>query len=405
MPHPPDRDPNRPPLIPRYAGREGSAEALAERRAWISARTGVSLEHLAGGTLDAASLVGNIENPIGVAQVPIGLAGPLLVLGEHLREVVYVPLATTEGALVRSYERGMMAVTRAGGVVARVTRDENEITPSFACADLPAAVELAAWLGGIPAELQAAAQATTNHGRLVAIEPRVVGRQVLATLRYSTGDASGMNMVARASDALCHEVVAAGRALSYHIFSAASAEKRAAGSLLAGGKGKTAHAAARFTGAQVKAMFGVSSDQMLEVARRTSVGHFVAGALGFNAHLANGLAALFIACGQDVANVANAAVGVSGMEPDGEDGLYASVYLPSLTVGTVGGGTGLGTARECLQLLGCAGEGKALRFAEIIAATLLAGELSFTAAIANGEMASAHERYGRNRPSGEPARS
>lgn len=396
----PPRDGERPPLVPRFVDEQDAERAVALRRAWIAERSGVALDHLGGLPLPAASLRGNVENAIGMAQVPVGLAGPLRVLGEAADGVFYVPLATTEGALVRSYERGMAAITRAGGALARVTRDENQVTPSFACGDLAAAVELARWLATTPEELRAAAEATTRHGRLLAVEPRVVGRKVLATLRFSTADAHGMNMIVRATEAACQVVLASGRAESFQVFSGASAEKRAAGALLAGGKGKTAHAAVRLPASLVRSVLGVDPERICELWRRTVVGHFAAGTLGYNGHLANGLTALFIACGQDVANVTNAAVGLTVFEPDVDGGLHASVTLPSLTVGTVGGGTGLGTARECLAMLGCGGPERAVAFAEIAAATLLAGELSFAAAIAAGEMVAAHERYGRNRPDG-----
>jgi hydroxymethylglutaryl-CoA reductase (NADPH) len=130
----------------------------------------------------------------------------------------------------------------------------------------------------------------------------------------------------------------------------------------------------------------------------TMLGHVQANAVGYNGHYANGLTAIFIACGQDVANVANAAVGITNFEVTDEGDLYASVTLPSLTVATVGGGTGLGTSRECLAMLGCAGSGQAAKLAEIVTATLLAGELSMGAAIASSEFVEAHETYGRNRP-------
>jgi hydroxymethylglutaryl-CoA reductase (NADPH) len=137
---------------------------------------------------------------------------------------------------------------------------------------------------------------------------------------------------------------------------------------------------------------------MMEVWHQTALGHLHANAIGFNAHYANGLTAVFIACGQDVANVANSAVGITNFEITANGDLHASVTLPSLTVATVGGGTALGTSRECLELLGCAGAGHALKLAEIVGATLLAGELSMAAAIASGEFVNAHESYGRNRP-------
>lgn len=388
----------RPPLLPRFAGREHEDQAVAERRQWISERAGVALPRIGGAPTPAAEMVGNIENPIGVVQVPLGLAGPLHVRGGDFEDVLYVPMATTEGALVRSYERGAIALTRAGGATSRVVRDSNQVTPSFTCIDLDQAIALAAWLETRPPELVEATAATTNHGRLVAIEPRVLGRTVLATFRYHTADASGMNMVVRATDAACRRVVGGGRAEGFLVFSGASGEKRPAGALLAGGKGKTVSAEVVLSRTVLRAVLGVRAEQMLSLWHRTTVGQISSGTLGVNGHVANGLAAIFIACGQDVANVANAAVAVTVFEPAPADGLRASVYLPSLTVGTVGGGTGLGTAKECLALLGCGGATTACRFAEIVGATVLAGELSFAAAIAAGDMVDAHERYGRNRP-------
>jgi hydroxymethylglutaryl-CoA reductase (NADPH) len=145
----------------------------------------------------------------------------------------------------------------------------------------------------------------------------------------------------------------------------------------------------------------ITPRQIVEMWHDTMLGHLQANAIGFNAHYANGLTAIFIACGQDVANVANAAVGITDYELTPEDDLYASVTLPSLTVATVGGGTGLGTSAECLQMIGCAGAAHAPKFAEIVASAILAGELSMAGAITSGEFVSAHETYGRNRP---PAR-
>ncbi len=392
--------PERPPLIPRFAGREHEDQTVAERRQWIRERVGVALPHLAGAPTPATAMVGNIENPIGVAQVPVGLSGPLHVRGSGWEDVLYVPLATTEGALVRSIERGAIAITRAGGASSRVVKDTNQVTPSFSCGDLDRAIALAEWLETMPPELVAAAESTTRHGRLVSILPRVLGATVLATFRYSTADASGMNMVVRATDAACRKIVELGRAEAFLVFSGASGEKRPAGALLAGGKGKSVTAEVVLPRTVLRAVLGTDAARMLALWSRTTVGQISSGTLGVNGHVANALAALLIACGQDVANVANAAVAMTVFEPAGEDGLRASVSLPSLTVGTVGGGTGVGTAAECLALLDCRGADRARRFAEIVAATVLAGELSFAAAIAAGDMAEAHERYGRNRPAG-----
>lgn len=388
-------------LVPRLEEQGYTEEALAVRRRWVEERTGARFAHVSAATVPGEEMRGNVENPIGTAQVPLGVAGPLRIEGEHAQGIFYVPLATTEGALVRSYERGMMTLTRAGGVTARVLADENRVSPVFLFDGVAEAVAFAREVQELFPPLKAEAESTTSHGRLLRIEPWPLGREVVVHFCYWTADAHGMNMIVKATDRACRWLVEQGRASRYYIFSGAESEKRASGSLFAGGKGKKVVAGARIPARLVRVYLHATSEQLADVWQRTVLGHLQAGALGYNGHLANGLTALFIACGQDVANVANAAVGVTSLEVvDGGD-LYASVTLPSLTVATVGGGTGLGTARECLEMLGCAGAGHAPKFAEIAAATALAGELSMAGAIASGEFVEAHEAYGRNRPSAE----
>lgn len=383
-------------LVPRLDAQGYSDAALAERRAWVEERTGARLAAVGGAPIPAEEMRGNVENPIGEARVPLGVAGPLVIQGEHAQGAFYVPLATTEGALVRSYERGMVAISRAGGATARVLADENRVSPIFRCADVASAAALVRSLPERFAELAAAAEATTRHGRLLRIEPQPFGRKVIVHFVYSTGDAHGMNMIVKATDAACR--LLAPETEGYFIFSGAESEKHASASLLAGGKGKRVTAGALLPARVVRAYLHTTPEEMVEVWQHTVLGHLQAGAVGYNGHFANGLTGLLIACGQDVANIANAAVGVGHFERTAAGDLYASVTLPSLTVATVGGGTGLGTGRECLEMLGCYGAGKARKLAEIAAALLLAGELSMAGAIASGEFVAAHETYGRNRP-------
>jgi hydroxymethylglutaryl-CoA reductase (NADPH) len=390
----------RPALVPRFAGQGYADEELAQRRAWLEEAVGAALPLVGAGAIPGPAMRGNIENAIGAAQVPLGVAGPLRVRGEHADGTFYVPFATTEGALVRSYERGMVAVTRSGGAEVRVLHDENRAAPVFSFADLAEAAVFARAIPDLLPELRTAAEATTRHGKLLRVEPRVVGRDVMLTFSYSTGDAGGMNMLARATDAACALLAERFSPASWLLLSGGEGEKRAASDLLGGGKGKSVVAAARLPAAVVRAVLGVEPEGLTALWRRTVVAHFESGTIGHNGHYANGLAAIFIACGQDVANIVNASVGVSTLELERDGGLYASVHLPSLTVATVGGGTGIGTAPECLAVLGCRGDGTALKLAEIVAATLLAGELSFSAALTGGEHARAHEQYGRNRPRG-----
>jgi len=389
------------PLVPRFTDQGYAAGQVRERREWIARQTGADLPLVAACAIPTEEMRGNIENPIGAVQMPLGVAGPLLVHGEHAQGMFYVPMATTEGALVRSYERGMVMLTRAGGVTVRVFADQNVVSPIFSFDSVAEAHRFAADLPRHFEALRAQAESTTRHGRLVRVDPRPSGRAVIVSFYFHTADAQGMNMIVKATERAAEWLVTSGLAPRFKVFSGLSSEKRASGFLLAGGKGKTVVAGARVPAAVLQAYMRVTPADIVSVWHDTMLGHLQANAIGFNAHYANGLAAIFIACGQDVANVANAAVGITDYEltPDGD--LYASVTLPSLTVATVGGGTGLGTSRECLSLLGCAGSGHAPKFAEIVGAALLGGELSMAGAIGSGEFVNAHETYGRNRPAGE----
>lgn len=385
-------------LVPRFKDQGYTAEHVRERREWLERRVGVSVPLVAACAIPTETMRGNVENPVGSVQMPLGIAGPLLVHGDHAQGTFYVPLATTEGALVRSYERGMVMLTRAGGVTTRILADQNVVSPIFSFESVAEASRFAA---AIPAHFEALrgeAEATTRHGRLQRVEPRPSGRAVIVNFYYHTADAQGMNMIVKATERAAQWILAQGLAPRFKVFSGLSSEKRASGFLLAGGKGKTVVAGARVPADTLESYMRVTPRQIADVWHDSVLGHLQANAIGFNAHYANGLSALFIACGQDVANVANAAVGITDYEvtPDGD--LHASVTLPALTVATVGGGTGIGTSRECLAMLGCAGAGHARKLAEIVAATLLAGELSMAAAIGSGEFVSAHETYGRNRP-------
>jgi hydroxymethylglutaryl-CoA reductase (NADPH) len=375
-----------------------TSDDVAFRRDWVEKKTGASLGHIANCSIDTESMRGNIENPIGSVQMPLGIAGPLKIDGEHAKDIFYVPLATTEGALVRSYERGMALLTRAGGASVRIYQDENRIAPVFV---FDTVSEAHAFAQRVPQDferLKSAAESTTSHGKLLRVECYPVGREVQVNFCFYTADAQGMNMIMKAADHACLWLVENGRAKNYFIFSGLNSEKRASGFLFAGGKGKKVVAGALLPARMVRLYLHTSPEDLCRIWRHTVLGHLNANAVGYNGHYANGLTALFVACGQDVANVANASVGITSFELTDDGDLYASVTLPSLSVATVGGGTRLGSSQECLEMLGCAGSGHAPKFAEIVAATLLAGELSMGAAIASGEFVAAHESYGRNRP-------
>ena len=388
-------------LIPRLKDEGYDADRVARRREWIEKRTGAKLAHSAQCSFDTELTRGNIENPIGVAQIPLGVTGPVLVEGQYAKGLFYVPMATTEGALVRSYERGMMALTRAGGVHATVLEDENQTAPTFFFKDVAAARGFAAWIEEHFGEVKREAETTTSHGKLLRVKCYQLGRQVIVNFGFSTADAQGMNMIVKATDAACQwiekQYSSKKSGVTYFLFSGMCSEKRASGFLMTRGKGKRVTAGALLTHKVLKMYLHTSADALFRVWQSTLLGHLSAGAYGYNAHAANGLTAIFIATGQDVANVVNSSLAITCFEPH-PDGLYVSTTLPALSVATVGGGTGLPTQREALEIMGCRGTGKAKKFAEIIAATILGGEISMGGAIASGEFVGAHERYGRNRP-------
>ena len=362
------------------------------RRAWLAHNTGHSLEAVGYTAFAPHQARGKIENLVGAAQVPLGIAGPIRVNGGHAQGSYYVPFATTEGTLVSTYQYGMRAITEAGGANAYVLGDALDITPCFIVTDAREAIALAQWLQDHLPELKAVAAETTTHGRLVELRPHVFGRRVLAQFVFSTGDAMGLNMVNLAVDRVCRHVMEAMPCERYYLRCNYSSDKKPAAINLFRPYGKEVAVDVTLPAGVVETHLGISTRELLDFAASGRLGTMQAGALGANAHFANGLAAIFIACGQDVAQIVNASIGFIDIEPVGDEDLYVAARLPNLVVGTVGGGTALPTQRECLALLGCVGEGTARKFAEIVAAALVAGELAICAALANGRFIEAHRQ-------------
>lgn len=384
-------------LLPRLKDNGYDNERVQRRREWIEKKCGAEMPHIGGQGWDFESTRGNIENPIGIAQIPMGVAGPVLVHGQHAQGIFYVPMATTEGALIRSYERGMVALTKSGGAQTAVASDENQTAPSFFFKDVQSAAEFPAWIESKLHDLQALVATTTSHGKLRNLKCYPTGRQVIVNLGFGIGDAQGMNMIVRATEAVCLWIKEHYPIENYFLFSGMCGEKRASGFIMSRGKGKRVTAGALLTHEVLRLYLHVTADQLFRVWQSTVQGNIQAGAIGYNGHASNGLTAIFIATGQDVANVVNSSCSMTTFEPH-PDGIYASVTLSALSVATVGGGTALPTPREALRILDCVGTGKAAKLAEIVAAAILGGEVSMGAAIASQEFVGAHERYGRNRP-------
>ncbi|HSD78962.1 MAG TPA: hypothetical protein VLA98_16210, partial [Solirubrobacteraceae bacterium] len=297
-----------------------------------------------------------------------------------------------EGTLVSTYQYGMRAISEAGGASTYVVADGLDITPCFVVADTRSALALARWLGEHVEELAAIAAETTSHGRLAEIRPHVFGRRVFARCVFETGDAMGMNMVNVAVDRICARVREAVPCERHYLRCNYSSDKKPAAIGLFRPYGKEVAVDVSLPAEVVERYLGVSPRALLDFGATGRLGTMQAGALGANAHFANGLAAIYIACGQDVAQIVNASIGFLDVELLDDDRLYVAARLPNLVVGTVGGGTRLPTQRECLELMDCSGDGTARRFAEIVAATLVAGELGICAALADGRFIEAHRQ-------------
>jgi hydroxymethylglutaryl-CoA reductase (NADPH) len=341
----------------------------------------------------------NIENFIGTVKLPVGLAGPLRVNGIAAQGDYYVPLATTEAALVASYHRGASVVTLAGGCTTLILSEGVGRAPAYAFHSLHEAGSFVQWcLANIEA-FRAAADATTRHGRFQDLRFTIEGNHVYLLLQFTTGDASGQNMVTIATQAVCDHIAAHCPVKPAHFFveSNMSGDKKASAQSFQSVRGRKVAAEVRLSRKLVERHLHTTPEKMTDYWRMSALGGVLSGTIGVQGHYANGLAALFIACGQDAACVSEAAVGVTRFEVGGEGELYAAVTLPNLIVGTVGGGTGLPSQRAGLEILGLAGAGHARALAEVCAALALAGELSIIAALSAGHFAQAHAKLARGK--------
>ena len=388
-----------PPKIPRDKQNDFTQEMMKTRQDFIAKQTGTDIPHIAAATFDPATLPGNIENAIGAAQVPIGLAGPLLVDGEHAQGHFYVPMATTEGTLVASYSRGMRLLSQIGGARVTVVERYMQRAPVFHFDDARGARDFGDWLSANFEGIKAAAERTTSVGKLSHIEQYGVARMRYLRMNFTTGDAAGQNMSGKAALAACKWISANyPHPTRFTLSGAIDTDKKHSHLNTLHSRGARVVAEAVIPNAVMKNMMHADTRDMYAARQVSTVGGLLAGTTNNGLHAANALAAIFIATGQDAANVAESQAGITYVDLRENGDLYWSITLPSLIVATYGGGTGLATQRECLEMLGCYGTGKVLKFAEICAATVLAGELSLAGAVVAGDWVESHDNLGRNRP-------
>jgi hydroxymethylglutaryl-CoA reductase (NADPH) len=389
---PPDR-----PHIPRSADDDWSPAAVKRRQDFVHDVTGVRLHHVAATSYDPGLTRGNIEHLTGTVEIPMGIAGPLRVNGEHARGEFLIPLATSEGTLVASYNRGMKVLNAAGGVTCTVQDDSMQRAPVFIFDSAREARAFRDWLQQSLPRIREVAESTTSVGKLLRIETYLAHRFAFCRFDYTTGDAAGQNMVGKATFAATSWIISHRPEIRhFYLESNFATDKKSSQVNVMHTRGKRVTAEAVIPRQVLGAIMRVTPEALARHGAVANVGAFLSGAVNNGLQSANGITAMFIACGQDVANVAESSAAVLFSEVV-DEGLYLSITLPSLIVATHGGGTGLPTQSECLAMLDCVGPGKVDKLAEIVAGTVLAGELSLASAISALDWVSSHEEYGRNR--------
>jgi hydroxymethylglutaryl-CoA reductase (NADPH) len=387
-----------------------ATEAAAIRREALERICDVRLDAIGHHSFDTTRAAQrNCENMIGVAQIPMGVVGPLTVRGEHIDGDVWVPMATTEGALLASINRGCAAIRAAGGAAAHVDDVGMTRAPVFRAGSHRETRAFLTWISEHEDEIRAVASGTSRYLQLTEVRPYTFGTSIFLRFRFTTGDAMGMNMATIACDRIVRELIEPRTGIPCVALSGNyCVDKKAASVNFNEGRGKRIHAEVVLDAAVLRETLKTDAASLTEVQyRKNLLGSIAAGAMGFNAHYANVLSAIFLATGQDPAHVVGGSTGVTCIEPRANGAVYASIFIPDAPLGAIGGGTSLNTQSEALAILGVVPDPDrpghaAMRLAEIVGAAVLAGELSLMAAFTSSDLARAHERLGRGgAPDGE----
>lgn len=384
--------------IPRDENDDYNADIIKQRQRLVEQFSGAKLEHIPQYSFDAHLGKGKIEHFIGAAQVPIGIAGPLRINGEHAQGDFLIPLATAEGTLVASYNRGMKIMNLSGGITTTVVDDAMQRAPVFVFSNAREARDFVAWVENNFATIKEQAEATSSVAKLQDIDSYLSNKFAFLRFNFHTGDAAGQNMVGRATFAACSWIIDNYAGITnFYLESNFATDKKASWINIARTRGKRVVAEATVKRDVLIENMRVEPEKLFYHYGVATIGGFLSGVNNNGLHSANGITAMFIATGQDVANVSESSAGIIYCEMTKDGDLYISLTIPSLIVATYGGGVGLATQQECLSILGCTGKGKVNKLAEIVAAVALAGEISLASAISSSDWVSSHEKYGRNR--------
>jgi hydroxymethylglutaryl-CoA reductase (NADPH) len=367
-------------------------ESVEKRRKDLEKSLHLSLENIGTFSLDESTASArNCEQMIGVAQIPMGVAGPIL-LNPHPSGKSFssfIPLATTEGALVASVNRGSKAITQSGGADVLVEKVGATRGPVFETKGVGQSYKFVEWLKTHVPDMRKVAGKTSSHIKLLEMEPTIVGKHVFVRFVFDTGKAMGMNMVTIATEAIAKFIEKRVKVKCPSLSGNFCVDKKASWQNFINGRGVKINAEVVLSKKVLRQTLKTTAKKFFNVwLAKCMLGSSVSGSMGFNAQFANVVAAVFLATGQDPAHVVEGSMGMTSAEIIRE-GLRVGVYLPDIMIGTIGGGTGLATQKEALSII------KGGNLAEVLGGAVLAGEISLLASLSEGSLVKAHKRLGR----------
>lgn len=375
--------------------KEYDKKSLDKKADILAKQLNINLRHIRGCTYDTGFFRGNIENPIGITQIPLGLIGPISVNGKAAKGEFLIPMATTEGALLLTYDLGARIVSMGGGVDVEVISKNVHISPMFPIANDEDEKVIRKFITQNYEHIQRIAEGGSSHTKLLEIVIKRIKNNLVLKCIYDTADAHGLNMINQASFNICKYIEAKTGFAFYHRSHYSGVKHH---SLLNEREGYGRRVIAKTViPAKALGMLRVTAQQLKDFTSRCIECGTASEISCINVHASNGITAIFLACGQDMADISSAHVCKGKCEIVNGKDIYWECDFKNLLIATVGGGTGLGTQKECLEIMGCYGSGMSDKFAELIAAAVLAGEIPTAAAVISQTYVDIHNKYGRNK--------
>jgi hydroxymethylglutaryl-CoA reductase (NADPH) len=389
--------------IPTVPGRGLVTPVSTRMRQDYLASIDIHTNKLSQSQLELADIQNNIESYIGTAEVPLGIVGPLIFVDDSRSEQVYCAAGTLEGALVASMNRGAKALSQSGGFTAEVSWQRMTRVPMFLFNDRQEAEQFALFVPTLFGEAKAVAEKYSNHASLTEIKPIQADEVVHLRFIYTTGDASGQNMTT-----VCtwHAILFIAERFTcltginpvdFVIEGNGASDKKVSQYNINSGRGVNVSAVCMLEEKVINEVLRTTSDKIERCFNPSRKLAATDGMVGYNINVANAIAAIYVATGQDLASIHESGVGTLQIHRT-STGLMLRLNLPNLVIGTVGGGTHLPKQSQALEMMKCLGSGKVERFAKLIAGFALGLEISTYSAIVSGEFAKAHEKLGRNKP-------